>query len=81
MARKNKRSRLVNEIMQMLQADFGISANELRSDFFYSRDAYMQPSDVIPFFESHYGVSLGNLKVSNWRDFSDVVAARILKGK
>lgn len=81
MARKNKRSRLVQTIRQMLQADFDISANELRADFFYSGDAYLRPSDVSPFIESQYGVSLRNLQVNNWKEFSDVVADLILKKK
>lgn len=79
MARKTKKQQLIESITEQLRSDYHVSEQELRSDSFCLSDGCVHVEDVIPFFESQYGVALRNQNFDNWQDFIGTVADHIVK--
>lgn len=79
MARKTKKQQLIEKITEQLRNDYRVSEKELCSGSFYLSDSYIQVEDVIPFFESLYGVALRNQAFDNWQSFIEAVAVKVLK--
>lgn len=81
MARKTKKQQLVEKITEQLRDDYHVSEKELQSGSFYLGDSFVQMDDVLPFFESQYGVALRNQDFDNWQEFIGMVADKVLKKK
>ena len=81
MGRKTKKQQLIDKITEQLRDDYRVSEKELASGSFYLSDSFVQVEDVIPFFESRYGVALRNKSFDNWQAFMETVADKVLKKK
>jgi len=77
--RKTKRQQLREKIFNELQSRYHVSGRELASGAFIYGDANITVEEVIPDFEREFGVELRKKEFSNWSEFAESLADRVVR--
>ena len=77
--KKTKRQQLKEKIFDELQGRYHVSGKELVSGSFIYSDATVMVEEVIPDFEREFGVELRKKEFSNWTEFAESLADRVVR--
>ena len=79
MARKTKRQQLKEKIFRELQDRYHVTGRELASGSFIYGNGNITAEDVLSDFEQEFGVELEKKEFSNWTEFAESLADRVVR--